>query len=478
MIISGVNFNKNYSQPKKETNIGLPNQKPQYKNLQFDCFQKQSNNINNIKGSISPVNIKFTGDITYISNDFETKFPRTFFKKLAAEHLPCAYTGIEMISRAEYDRLKEMHVLQKRGPVAIKFLKKYKNSMIGVEKEIFSYLESESKKHPDLKLQELLQLKYASAEKTLIRQQSLILDKINLVGRKLQRNEYLELRKLINSSFDKIFEPNPQPEDRFRKKDFQIQLENLDIKDQKLKTKLLKIAKALPTSSSSVNAFIVKYSQPYKVKYADGELIKTVRDSEELGLRLISPVLATDEHIHAHKLYRQEEQELLKNIKNNKNLKTFKVTILTTAFINNKKGDTSLDEFIKNSAYNIPQNVQIHINKLTKTAYVWMKKGNLEDAATLVDYIHVLKNEFSKRSKLITVDTSELEKIEPEIIQAYQKHTDKMQLKKMKKAKKEPTKSSKRPDNADNSHSEVYTTADGRRMENRKKQRHKSRFGN
>ena len=140
MIISGVNFNKNYSQPKKETNIGLPNQKPQYKNLQFDCFQKQSNNINNIKGSISPVNIKFTVDITYISNDFETKFPRTFFKKLAAEHLPCAYTGIEMISRAEYDRLKEMHVLQKRGPVAIKFLKKYKNRRTNCTHNLFACL--------------------------------------------------------------------------------------------------------------------------------------------------------------------------------------------------------------------------------------------------------------------------------------------------------------------------------------------------
>ena len=78
---------------------------------------------------------------------------------------------------------------------------------------------------------------------------------------------------------------------------------------------MLKIAKTLPTSSSSVNAFIVKYSQPYKIKYVDGELIKTVRDSEELGLRLISPALATDEHIHAHKLYRKEEQELLKIIK-------------------------------------------------------------------------------------------------------------------------------------------------------------------
>ncbi len=471
MIISGVNFNKNFGLPKNGTSIRLDNRKPQYRNLEVDCFEKQ----NSIKGSISPVNVKFTGDITYISNDFETKFPKTFFKKLAAEHLPCAYTGIEMISRAEYDQVREMHVLQKRGPVAIKFLKKYKKSLTGVEKEIFSYLETESKKHPDLKLQELLQLRFPAAEKTLIRQQSLVLDKINLVGRDLQRNEYLELRNLVNSSFDKIFEPNPQPEDRFRKKDFQIQLENLQIKDQKLKSKLLKIAKTLPTSSSSVNAFIVKYSQPYKIKYVDGELIKTVRDSEELGLRLISPALATDEHIHAHKLYRKEEQELLKN---NKNGKTFKVTILTSAFINNRKGDMPIDEFINKCAYNIPENVQNHINKLTKVAYVWMKKGRIEDSAKLVDYIYVLKNEFSKRSKIINIDTFELEKIEPEIRQAYQKHIDKMQTKKTKKAKKEPTKSSKRPDNADNSHGETYTTTDGKRMENRKQQRHKSRFSN
>ncbi len=53
-----------------------------------------------------------------------------------------------------------------------------------------------------------------------------------------------------------------------------------------------------------------------------------------------------------------------------------------------------------------------------------------------------------------------------------------MQTKKTKKAKKEPTKSSKRPDNADNSHGETYTTTDGKRMENRKQQRHKSRFSN
>lgn len=472
MIISGVNFNKNFGIPKIETPIRLDNRKPQYRNLELDCFEKQ----NSIKGSISPVNLTFTGDITYISNDFETKFPRTFFKKLAAEHLPCAYTGIEMISRADYDKLKEMQVLQKKGPVAIKFLKKYENSLIGVEKEIYSYLKTESKKYPNLKLQELLQLRFSAAEKTLIRQQSLVLDKINLVGRSLEKSEYIELRKLINSSFDKIFEPNPLPEDRFRKKDFQFQLEQLNIKDQKLKTRLIKIASSLPTSSSSVNAFIVKYSQPYKVKYVNGELIKTPRDSEELGLRLISPSLATDEHIYPQKLYRKEEKMRLANNKEAKTLSDFRVTILTSAFINNKKSDTDLDIFIKNSAYNIPQNIQNHINKLTKVANVWMKKGRIEDAQQLVDYIYVLKNEFALRSKIIDIDTTELDKIAPDIQKAYKTHMEKMQVKKAKKSKPAPTKSHKRADNADNSHKESYTKIDGTKMKNRKQQRHKSRF--
>lgn len=477
MMISGVNFNTFLNKSKNNVNIDRQSTcNLQYKKLQVDCFQKQTDSTNSIKGSISPVNVKFTGDITYISNDFETKFPKTFFKKLAAEHLPCAYTGIEMISRADYDKLREMQVLQKKGPVAIKFLKKYENSLTGVEKEVFSYLKKESKKHPDLKLQELLQLRFPAAEQTLIRQQSLILDKINLVGRGLQKSEYIELRKLINSSFDKIFEPEPLPENRFRKKDFQFLLENLNIKDQNLKTRLLQIASKLPTSSNSVNAFIVKYSQPYKIKYADGELIKTTRDSEELGLRLISPALATDEHIYPQKLYRKEEQMRLAGNKKAFKMSNYRVTILTSAYINNKKSDTDLDIFIKNSAYNIPQNIQKHINKLTKVANVWMKKGRIEDAQQLVEYIYVLKNEFALRSKIIDIDTTELDKIAPDIQKAYTTHMEKMKVKKAKKSKPAPTKSHKRADNADNSHKESYTKTDGTKMKNRKQQRHKSRF--
>ena len=60
-----------------------------------------------------------------------------------------------------------------------------------------------------------------------------------------------------------------------------------------------------------------------------------------------------------------------------------------------------IDEFINKCAYNIPENVQNHINKLTKVAYVWMKKGRIEDSAKLVDYIYVLKMNFQNVQKLL-----------------------------------------------------------------------------
>jgi len=421
-----------------------------------------------------PENVSFSGGITYISNTFETRFPKTFFKKLAAEHLPCAYTGIEMGSRADYDALKEMHVLQKRSLVAIKFLKNFKNNMAGVEKEIFNYLEMESKKHPDLKLQELLQLKYTSAEKTLITQQSNVLNKINLIARKLPKNDYLTVRKLVQASFDKIFAQEPLPEERFSRKTFLYHLKKLDINDVKIKSSMLKTAEKLPQSSNSFNAFIVKYSQPYKVRYMNDKPVRLPRDSEELGLRLLEPMLATDEHIYPQELYKLEEQARQKGEKSAKDLSDFRVTILTAKFINEEKGNMLFDDFIKKSKYNVKENIQNHINALTNTCKVWMKKGRIEDSAQLADYIQVLKSEFEMRSKLVTVDISELEKILPDVQSSYNTYIEKLKAKKLKK--EGFRKSIKRVDSADNNHNEHYMSAGGRVLENRKIQKHSSRF--
>lgn len=67
--------------------------------------------------------------------------------------------------------------------------------MFDIEKNVLTILETLSKKHPEFTLQELLQLKYPQAEKVLIKQQSNVLNKINMIIRKLPK---MNICKCVN----------------------------------------------------------------------------------------------------------------------------------------------------------------------------------------------------------------------------------------------------------------------------------------
>lgn len=463
MIVSGINIYGNYLRDNRVNPFPLSKERPLQSTPLLNDNYKAQLSLDTFKKSEPRRNVSFLGGFTYISKAIQSEFPASFFRKLAAEHLPCAYTGIEMISKSDYDELIKMEVLKKRSPVAVKFLKNFRKSMFEPEKTIFSLLEAESKKHPDLKLQELLQLKYPAAEKTLIQQQSNILNKINLIIRDLPKQEYEQVRTLIQTSFNKIFAKDPLPEDRFRRKDFLYKLKTTTIANKNIKQKIIQIAEKLPNSETSINAFIVKYSQPYKIKYENGDLIRIPRDSEELGLRLLHPSLATDEHIYPEMLYNLEEKARIRGDKEAKKLSRSRVTILTTERINGIKSNMLLDDLIKKSKYNIKQNIQNHINSLSNLSEVWLKKGRIEDAYKLTKYIEVLKEEFERRSSIITIDTQDLDRFLPKINDAYNNYHRKIGIKKPRT-------------HSDNSHREKYTTSNGKIMENRKVQRHSSRF--
>ncbi len=431
-----------------------------------DTFCKTSiNSAENITAPRRSVN--FLGGAAYISSEFETKFTKTFFKKLLREGISDAYSDIVLIPRENVDILKAQGDLNKKSSVAIKALKDYKNQMFPIEKEIFSILETLSKKHPDLTLQELLKLKYPKAEQILIKKQSNILNKINLMIRTLPRKEYIETRKVIQNSFDKIFEPDPIPEERFSRKIFLNELKNLKISNAKLKSKIIKTAKKLPQSSDSINAFIVKYSQPYKLRYQyeTEEYIRITRDSEEIGLRLLEPSVGTDDHIHPQTAFRKESEARENGDKSVQDLSTLKVTILTTKRMNNLKTDTPIDKFITDTDINIPTYIQKQISDLTNIANKWTDLGRTQDAATLADYITVLKNEFDARSELVRINLEDFEAQIPRIKERAVKTEEKQTQKRLKKT-----------GHADNSHKEHYIDKDGNIVENRKVQKHISRF--
>ena len=377
--------------------------------------------------------VTFQGHLAKAERIFENKFNKIFFRKIANEHLPCAYTGIEMISQKQFDELIQTKVLSGNSADVIKELKKFEKSLFPVENGIFNILNSLSEKYPEKNLQELLKLKYPIAEKKLIQQQANTLNRINMVIRDLPKEEFLKIREIVQESFDKIFAPNPNPQDRFKRKALLYKLKTQNLTNKKIQKQIIKLAEKLPNSETSVNSFIVKYSEPYRIRYENKNPKKIPQTSEEIALRLLRPSLATEEHIYPQAMYRAEELAARNGDETAKNLSKLRVTILTSNYINEIKKDFLFDDFAPKVKYNINENIQKHINKLIKIDKDWLNHGKIEDAALLTDYIMTLKEEFQRRSKIINIDIKDFEEKLPEIKDKIAKHIEKMENKKSKK---------------------------------------------
>lgn len=377
--------------------------------------------------------VTFQGHLAKAERIFENKFNKIFFRKIANEHLPCAYTGIEMISQKQFDELIQTKVLSGNSADVIKELKKFEKSLFPVENGIFNILKSLSEKYPEKNLQELLKLKYPIAEKKLIQQQANILNRINMVIRDLPKEEFLKIREIVQESFDKIFAPNPNPQDRFKRKALLYKLKTQNLTNKKIQKRIIKLAEKLPNSETSVNSFIVKYSEPYRIRYENKNPKQIPQTSEEIALRLLRPSLATEEHIYPQAMYRAEELAARNGDETAKNLSKLRVTILTSNYINEIKKDFLFDDFAPKVKYNINENIQKHINKLIKIDKDWLNHGKIEDAALLTDYIMTLKEEFQRRSKIINIDIKDFEEKLPEIKDKIAKHIEKMENKKSKK---------------------------------------------
>lgn len=377
--------------------------------------------------------VTFQGHLAKAERIFENKFNKIFFRKIANEHLPCAYTGIEMISQKQFDELIQTKVLTGNSADVIKELKKFEKSLFPVENSIFNILKSLSEKYPEKNLQELLKLKYPIAEKKLIQQQANTLNRINMVIRDLPKEEFLKIREIVQESFDKIFAPNPNPQDRFKRKALLYKLKTQNLTNKKIQKQIIKLAEKLPNSETSVNSFIVKYSEPYRIRYENKNPKRIPQTSEEIALRLLRPSLATEEHIYPQAMYRAEELAARNGDETAKNLSKLRVTILTSNYINEIKKDFLFDDFAPKVKYNINENIQKHINKLIKIDKDWLNHGKIEDAALLTDYIMTLKEEFQRRSKIINIDIKDFEEKLPEIKDKIAKHIEKMENKKSKK---------------------------------------------
>ncbi len=447
---------------------------PFYNNYKRDVNTHKSKTINFNKTAEAATqfplhhkNVYFQGYVVFNNNEFETTYTKNFFKKILNEGVPCAYTGVDLISQKDISTALNSNFFNKKASVVIPYLKKYKDQMFDVERQVFTILEKEAKKNPDLNLQELLRKKYKPAEKVLINQQSAILNKINFISRGLNHKDYLIVRNFINKSFDKIFEPNEIPERRFKRQEFIGRLSGMKLGNAKIHKRMLEEAEKLPQSSTSVQAFIVKYSQLYKFKCIGYQTYqKVTRNSEEIALRLIKPSFATDDHIYPQERYKMEEIARQNGDEEAFKLSDLKVTILTSDYINRMKGNILVDDFIQQCPFDVKTNVQKHVDRLIEICKKWENEEKIDDAQKLANYIILLKEEFQRRSNIIDINIEEIEKGLSVLRSKHQKYN---------RGKKVHTRI-KSCGRANNSHSEVYIDNNNHQMENRKLHKHSSRF--
>lgn len=213
---------------------------------------------------------------------------------------------------------------------AVNYLKKYKPYMQETELAIFERFESLAPNSPRTQFQDLLKFWYDDAIKNLKLEEFEVLDDIDKTSQSLTVDTQLNIRKQITNCRLQIFDNNP--ENTFKRKSLLTALDNIQIKDgeEKVFEEIIDKADCLPSSATSVNAFIVKYSD---------------RSHEEIAKRIIRMSELTIDHLRA------------KARGGPNSLKNF---VPASVKANSLKGSSLLEKFVKRFPQ-ITENFQIYM---------------------------------------------------------------------------------------------------------------------
>ncbi len=283
------------------------------------------------------------------------------------------YSGITMLSSEELSMAEKALSKCKDAKTTIKVLSRYTKNMLPVEKEMFEIFKGYSKKNPSGTFVDCLNSLRPEAHKKLMLEEFDILDKVDDMSRGASPDLALAVRHKTTKCRDVILKDDP--EKPFKRKTLITSLDEItpNSAEQNLFNSLKEQVEYLPTSGTSKNAFIVKYTDKSKPR-THGEIAK----------RLLRPALQSAEHIHPDSL---GGANALGNF------------ILTSAGRNSERGNMPLEKFIEKYP-NIPNYMQTHVDQIMDNVY----KGNLKGYE---DYPYLLKESLNNESKgLINIDLS------------------------------------------------------------------------
>lgn len=222
------------------------------------------------------------------------------------------------------------------------------------EEEIANILIEDSEKNPNMDISALVKLEGAKGISRLEAKQKEILRKLLLEAENLSPEKKAEVQNVVDKALRLIDDSND--EGFFQRKSFLKEIDTLmDGKQDDLETlnNINDIAKTMPNSLTSKDAFFVKYSR---------------RENKDIAQRLCTPAMITTEHI-------QPQSENGKNNTDN--------YIPLCGDCNSKRGSKSYNEWFLEHP-EMPENLQTYINVI----YDRIKKGELDDCQDIdINYL-------------------------------------------------------------------------------------------
>ncbi len=259
--------------------------------------------------------------------------------------ITCPYRGIKIIPPSALKDFEKRLLKCKTAIESVDLLSGYLNNMLKTEKSLYSIFKDFSNLNPDDNLQNCLQMIRESCLIKLKLEEFEVLDDVDVLSRKLSAQTALKLREKTTKCRQIIISDSRR--DTFKRKTFLDSLEEIIPKrnETEIFSDIKNKALFLPTSESSINAFVVKYSK---------------RKHSEITRRLFIASTGSIEHIIPASLG---------------GLNTIGNFLLTSASGNRYRENMKLVDYIKRHP-KIPKYMQMYVDDIIKEIHNGKLLGN------------------------------------------------------------------------------------------------------
>ena len=198
------------------------------------------------------------------------------------QNITCPYTGIKIIPGTALRGFEKNLAKCKSAKDIVHLLTPYQANMQKTEKSVFAIFKDFSLLNPEDNIENCFQMLYRNCLTKLKLEEFIVLDDVDMLSRKLSPETALKLRAKTTRCRQIIIEDDER--DTFKRKTFLDSLEEIRPKENErdIFTTIKNKAHFLPTSGSSRNAFVVKYSR---------------RTQTEAARRIFIASLGTIEHV-------------------------------------------------------------------------------------------------------------------------------------------------------------------------------------